>query len=112
MIKPLSNETEYSQVLAASSDKPVFIFKHSTACPVSARAWKTFNSFAENDSRADYYRVLVIEDRPLAQHIAQATGIRHESPQVILFRNGAPVWDESHWSIAEEALSEALANGS
>jgi len=46
--------------------------------------------------------------RALSSAIAEATGVRHQSPQAILLRDGEAVWDTSHGRITEEALGEAL----
>jgi bacillithiol system protein YtxJ len=54
------------------------------------------------------WKVLVIEDRQLSAKIASETGVRHQSPQALLFHRGEVVWHDSHWSIDENALEEAL----
>lgn len=110
MISDLKTNDDYSSLLEESREKPIFLFKHSSACPVSAMAWRAFSKFAHSEDNAKYWKVLVIEDRPLSMQVASETGIRHQSPQVILFHNGEPVWNESHWSISENSLNKALAN--
>lgn len=52
--------------------------------------------------------VRVVEARPASNHIETLTGIRHESPQIILFKDGKPVFDRDNWDIESEAISEAL----
>ena len=49
------------------------------------------------------------DQRPLSRLVEERSGVRHESPQTILFRDGAPVWDASHGAITSERLAEALA---
>jgi bacillithiol system protein YtxJ len=51
---------------------------------------------------------MVIEDRSLSLRVAQAIGVGHESPQVILLHKGKAVWHTSHWSITEEEMRAAL----
>jgi bacillithiol system protein YtxJ len=51
---------------------------------------------------------LVVEDRPVSMHVADQAGVRHQSPQAILFYRGKPVWDESHYRITAEELKAAL----
>jgi bacillithiol system protein YtxJ len=53
--------------------------------------------------------IRVVEARAASNHVAEQTGIRHESPQVILFRDGKPVFDLDNWSITPEALTEGFA---
>jgi bacillithiol system protein YtxJ len=52
--------------------------------------------------------IRVVESRPASNHVASLTGITHESPQVILFRDGKAVFDRDNWDITDEALAEGL----
>jgi bacillithiol system protein YtxJ len=51
--------------------------------------------------------VLVLENRRLSNTIASRFGVRHESPQAIVLRDGRPYWNASHWAITTDALSKA-----
>lgn len=50
----------------------------------------------------------VLAARPASNHVATLTGIRHESPQIILFRNGQALFDRDNWDITSEAIASAL----
>jgi bacillithiol system protein YtxJ len=100
---------DFKELVAASYQTPVFLLKHSTRCPISARGWQEFQRFAEGESDAKCFQLLVIENRPISLHVASETGIQHQSPQVILFKDGKAVWHTSHWSITQESMKEALA---
>ena len=52
--------------------------------------------------------IRVVESRPASNHVEKLTGIRHESPQIILFKDGKPVFDRDNWDITEESLAGAL----
>ena len=52
--------------------------------------------------------VRVVEARPASNHIATLTGIHHESPQIILFKDGKAVFNRDNWDIESEAIAEAL----
>ncbi len=52
--------------------------------------------------------IRVIESRPASNLVAEKTGIKHESPQFILFKEGKPVFDVDNWDITPEVLGEAL----
>jgi bacillithiol system protein YtxJ len=108
MISECRDETDWAALVRASYERPVFLFKHSTRCPISASRWPIFQGFAGKESNADCYRLNVVEDRVLSLHVAQATGVEHESPQVILLHKGKVIWHTSHWSITEEEMSAAL----
>jgi bacillithiol system protein YtxJ len=108
MISECKKNRDFEQLVADSYQKPVFVFKHSTRCPISASRWRVIQDLAEKESRAAFHRVLVIEDRPVSRHVAQETGVRHQSPQAILLHQGKPTWDASHYSITEEGMMAAL----
>jgi bacillithiol system protein YtxJ len=44
----------------------------------------------------------------LSDTVAERLGVRHESPQALLIKDGRAVWHASHWSITSEALVSAL----
>jgi bacillithiol system protein YtxJ len=54
--------------------------------------------------------IRVVEARPASNLVSEKTGIRHESPQVILFKDGKAVFDADNWSITPETLDEGLAH--
>ena len=108
-IQDVQASEDLQKILETSHLKPVLLFKHSTACPLSARAWRQYSSFAATTSASEFWRVLVIENRGISLDIADTLRIRHQSPQVILFHKGQPVWYESHWGIDGRALEDALA---
>lgn len=83
------------------------LFKHSTTCPISAKAHEEFENFMkESDTTAAI--VLVIEDRPVSNQITKDFGIKHESPQIFLLENGEVRWNTSHWKITKESIQEVL----
>ncbi len=53
--------------------------------------------------------IRVVESRPASNLVAEKTGIRHESPQVILFHDGSPVFEANNWGITPEALAQGFA---
>lgn len=84
------------------------IFKHSTGCHVSAAAYSEMRSFLESNPQAPVWLVDVIEDREISAEIARITSVRHESPQVLLLKNGHVVWYASHYGVTVEALAREL----
>jgi len=53
--------------------------------------------------------VRVIEERPVSLGLADRIGLRHESPQAILIKDGKPLWHDSHYRITVDALKAAVA---
>lgn len=107
--RPLASESDWSDARAQSDDTPVLIFKHSTACPVSARAQREMQDVAAEPEAPPVYRLVVQKSRALSNRIAQALDIRHETPQVIVLRSGVPVFDTSHSRVRADTLREVLA---
>jgi len=53
--------------------------------------------------------IRVVEARPASNLVAERTGIQHESPQVIMFQDGQPIFAVDNWDITEEALAGGFA---
>ncbi len=100
----LTTDGELDAALAA----PRFLlFKHSRICPRSARAFDAYERFVAAHPDAATAWVDVIASRPLSQRAAAATGVRHESPQVLALRAGAVCAHASHETITEVFLADA-----
>ncbi|MDE3195999.1 MAG: bacillithiol system redox-active protein YtxJ, partial [Acidobacteriota bacterium] len=84
------------------------LFKHSTACPVSWTAHAQVTRFLKHNASVPVYLVPVIRERVLSRAIADRTGVRHESPQVILIRKGVAADSASHGEITEGVLAGML----
>ncbi len=82
------------------------IFKHSTSCPISSSAHREVDRFLSECAHRSLHKVHVIEYRSVSNYIAQQTGVRHASPQVIVLRFGSVHWHASHFSITLDALTE------
>ncbi len=108
MIVDLLQDRDLEQLLDRSKTNPVLIFKHSTQCPISTQAYEEFAEFVESIENLMCGAVLVIENRRLSNDIAARFGIRHESPQALLIKDGRVVWHASHWSITADSLNDAL----
>jgi bacillithiol system protein YtxJ len=52
--------------------------------------------------------VRVVESRPASQRVAELTGVRHASPQILLIRAGRVVHARDNWDISAAALHAAL----
>jgi bacillithiol system protein YtxJ len=93
----------------ALAEPRLLLFKHSTRCPISAAALVEFEAFRAAWPDAATAFVDVVRDRDLARAIAERSGVRHESPQAILFEAGTPAWHASHYAITRGSLEAAFA---
>ncbi|MBT8400795.1 MAG: bacillithiol system redox-active protein YtxJ [Rhodothermia bacterium] len=103
----LSTEDHLEVLLKRSHAEPVIIYKHSDICGLSNVAQREVSLFASDDT-APVYKLVVQRARHVSNAIESLFGIRHESPQAIVVRNGRAVYDASHRAISAEALAEAL----
>jgi bacillithiol system protein YtxJ len=76
------------------------VFKHSIRCYTSSWVKKEFEKL-HAESEKDLFLVSVIEERPLSNHISTQTGVRHESPQILIFENGECIAHDSHSHILD-----------
>ncbi|WP_168122899.1 bacillithiol system redox-active protein YtxJ [Paenibacillus sp. HB172176] len=106
----LSSIEEWNDAYEKSANKPLVVFKHSTTCPVSANAYEEFTNYLNDKPRedVDYVLVKVIESRPTSLQIAEDTGVKHESPQIIYFEKKQKVWSATHWSVTKAHISAVL----
>lgn len=90
----------------AESQVAFLFFKNSLTCPIAQAAFEEFDAFTkEHDSVAAYY-LNVQEARPLSNYIAETYGVKHESPQALLFKGKQVAWNDSHWKITVESLTK------
>ena len=108
-INQLHSSDSLRQALAESNQRPVLIFKHSTACPISSRAFREFQAYlVDANPEVSYHLVVVQTDRPVSDEIAARLRLEHETPQAILVKNGHAVWNASHFAITVSALTDAI----
>lgn len=86
-----------------SHQQAVVLFKHSSTCPISSAAYSEMKRLGE-----EVGIVVVQRAREVSREVAARTGVRHESPQAIILKNGQPVWTASHWDVTTAAVAEAL----
>ena len=99
--QPVESRDALEQVVEQSRETPVLLFKHDTKCPISAAAYREMAQLEDAVALLD-----VVQDE-LSQEVEARTGVRHESPQVIVLRNGDAVWSASHYEIKAGTVTEA-----
>ena len=100
---------ELEAAIAESRERPVLLFKHSRSCGISCEALDELHShLSEPAPQASYKMITVQSHRPLSDAAAKRLGVRHETPQAILLRDGQAVWSASHFRITARELEKAL----
>jgi bacillithiol system protein YtxJ len=109
-LTPLHDVDAFEQAIAESQDRPVLLFKHSRYCGVSCEAMDELQSHIDGrgDAGVSYKVITVQTHRNVSDAIAQRLGIRHETPQAILLRDGKAVWNASHFRITASQLDQVL----
>ena len=105
----LQHIDELDALLADSSHRPLLLFKHSVSCGTSFEALDELIDHL-NDERlpARYAMITVQTHRDLSTAVARRLGVRHETPQALLIRQGRVVWSASHFRVTGGALEAAI----
>lgn len=101
----LNDEGQLNTIKELSKNKPQLIFKHSTRCSISSMAKGRLERSIQPDN-IDFYYLDLIKNRQLSNKVAENFSVFHESPQVLLIKNGACVYDESHSGIMMDDIVE------
>lgn len=106
----LTDIQQLDEIIEESSENPILIFKHSTRCSISRFALKQFeNEFNLGESIKPYFLDLLMH-RTISNEIADRFGVQHQSPQVIVIKNGKAIYNASHQDIEAGRLSALVSN--
>ena len=99
----IDNRETLDRLITDSNNKPVVIFKHSNACGISSAAYREMEKL-----EAQVNLLEVQSARDVSRELADMTGIRHETPQVIILKDGKAVWNASHFDVKAGAVLQAV----
>jgi len=103
----IDDRAALDNLITDSKQKPVIVFKHSNACSISSRAYR------EMEKVQDQVNILEVQSaREVSRELANLTGVRHETPQVIVLRDGKAVWNASHFDVQAGAVAKAVETNS
>lgn len=101
----LSNEDQLAEIKTASFQTPQVIFKHSTRCSISSTALNRLER-ANLPQGIVFYYLDIIQHRSLSNKVAELFQVQHESPQILLIKDGTCMYHESHMSISMDEIVE------
>ena len=101
---PLRAVRDADALEAVIASPRAVLFKHSTRCEVSAYIIGEVIDFAEANPEWPVYLLKVIEQRPLSNAVTERLGVRHESPQAFVLRQGRVRWHGSHNEVTADTL--------
>lgn len=104
----LTTEEQLQQIKVNSNTKPQVIFKHSSRCSISSVAKNRLERSTQPEE-IDFYFLDLIKYRTISNKISEDFKVYHESPQILLIKNGQCIYNESHSGIdMEEMVEQAL----
>lgn len=104
---PLQSESQLEEIRQKSTTRPQVIFKHSIRCSISAVTKSRLDKEKAPDDM-DFYYLDLINYQLLSNKVAEDFKVYHESPQVLVIKNGECIYDESHMGIAmKDIMSQA-----
>ncbi len=104
---PINSIDQLEQIKVASFITPQVIFKHSTTCSISRMALDRFER-AATPEKVDFHYLDLLNYKAISNEIASFFQVHHESPQVILIKNGECIYVESHYCIMMDELISFL----
>ncbi|MEO7263258.1 MAG: bacillithiol system redox-active protein YtxJ [Ferruginibacter sp.] len=99
----LEDDSTLEDITEKSKENPQVIFKHSTRCSISSMA-KSRLERSTSPQNIDFYYLDLIAHRDISSKIADQFNVYHESPQVLVIKDGQCVYDESHSGISMEDI--------
>ncbi len=106
--RQLTDLGQLNEIIAESADKPVIIFKHSTRCSVSRMVLKQFENEFDLHEKITPYFLDLLEHRDISNEIASRFVVFHQSPQLIVIKDGNAIFNDSHGSIDAGKLKQFI----
>jgi bacillithiol system protein YtxJ len=97
--RQLTDLGQLNEIIDLSTENSVLIFKHSTRCSISRMVLKQFENEFDLQNKVIPYYLDLLEFRNVSNEIASRFGVMHQSPQIILVKDGKAVYNASHESI-------------
>lgn len=106
----LETENQLANIQQKSYDQPVLIFKHSTRCSISRTALDRLerNWNLDEIKELQPYFLDLIANRNISTLIAEDFEVEHQSPQVLIIRNGKSIYDRSHFDIDFKSIKNEI----
>lgn len=105
----LTSLEQLDEIVKASETQPVAIFKHSTRCGISRMVLNQFEgSYDMDPAQMRLYFLDLLSYREVSNEVAIKFQVLHQSPQLIVIRNGVAVHHSSHHNIRSSILKEMI----
>ena len=103
---PLNTIAQLDTIADKSKTKTQLIFKHSTRCGISRMVMNQFIAAYDVDANVDLYYLDLLSYRDVSNEVGYKFQVMHQSPQLLVLRNGVVVAHASHGGINEIDLTQ------
>lgn len=104
----LTDLGELEEIVTLSEAQPVVIFKHSTRCSISRMALKQFENEFDSEAKITPYFLDLLNHRDVSAAIATKFEVEHQSPQILIIKDGISIFNASHSDIDAADLKRFL----
>lgn len=106
---PLATVDQLEEIKEKSKVRPQAIFKHSTTCGISSMVMKRFNeAYSIPLDSMDLYYLDLHSYRSVSNATSNSFNVMHQSPQLLVIKNGEVVAHESHGAISQLDLKKYI----
>lgn len=105
---PFESESDLEKVIQESFNQPKAIFKHSTRCSISSVAKMRLSASLTFDEDLPIYYLDLLSYRNLSNLVAEKFNVSHQSPQLLIIKEGECVYHDSHLSISVNEVKKIL----
>jgi bacillithiol system protein YtxJ len=106
--KVLDSVEKLEEIISLSSTSEVdavAIFKHSTRCSISSISLKRFELDYQVNPKIPMFFLDLLRFRPVSNLVASTFDVEHESPQLLVIKNGKCISHASHMEISADLLN-------
>ncbi len=105
----ITSDNQFEEALKKSESETVVFFKHSTRCSISSSALNRIERNFKPTENVNWLFLDLIKYRTISNLMADTLNIEHQSPQVLVVKDRACIFSESHYGISfDEVISNAV----
>lgn len=105
----LNRTEQLHEIVENSKTKTQIIFKHSTRCGISRMAINQFKKdYKLSENEADLHYLDLLNFRAISNTVAEQFNVRHESPQLLIIKNGVVIAHDSHSGVNRLELEKLV----
>ncbi len=104
----LESADDLNKAIEFSAVQPVLLYKHSNRCSICSMSKNRLELYWDTQYNIQPFFLDVIKNREISNQIEAQFGIKHESPQALLIKNGKCVYHASHSEINFNELKKNL----